>query len=62
MFTRQECQKLVGNLHHLHTITEVATDELTVEQKAFIDDLVRCSHFEVVRVDEVQKLIDDVTF
>ena len=62
MFTRQEHQKFVGNLHHLHMIIEVATNELAVEQKSFIDDLVMCSHFEVARVDEVQKLIDDETF
>ena len=52
MFTHQEYQKLVGNLHHLHILVEVPFEQLTAEQKAFVDGLARCSIFEVVRIHE----------
>ena len=48
IFSRQEYQKLVGNLHHIHLIMEVAFDEMSPEERKFADDLCRCSIFDVV--------------
>ena len=62
MFTRQEHQSLVGNLHHLHLILELDLTNLTSEQNAFVNDLARCSMFELVRIEEVEALINDGTF
>ena len=62
MVTRQEYQKLVGNLHHIHLLAEVPFDQLTTEQKAFVDGLARCSIFDVVRIHELQDLYNDGTF
>ena len=62
MFSRCEWQKMVGNLHHLHLMLEVALNLLSAEERTFIDDLCRCSIFDIVRVNEVDDLINDGTF
>ena len=41
---------------------EVPFDDLTLEQKKFVDDLCRCFIFDVVRINEIDKLLDDGTF
>ena len=61
IFSRQEYQKLVGNLHHIHLIMEVAYDKMSAEERKFVDDLCRCSIFDVVRFDEIEDLINDGT-
>ena len=63
MFTCQEYQKLVGNLHHIHLLAEVPfDDQLTIEQKTFVDGLARCSISYVVRIHELQDIYNDGTF
>ena len=62
IFSRNEYQSLVGNLSHIHLILEVDRKNLTRDQRKFLDDLCRCSILDVVRSDELQKLINDGTF
>ena len=62
IFSRQEYQKLVGNLHHIHLIMEVAFNEMSEEEQKFVNDLCRCSIFDVVRYNEIDDLINDGTF
>ena len=59
IFARCEYQKEVGNLHHIHLILQVLYHMLNEEQKSFVDNLVRASVLDVVRPDEVQKMIED---
>ena len=61
IFSRQEYQKLVGNLHHIHLIMEVAFNEMSEEEQKFVNDLCRCSIFDVVRYNEIDDLINDGT-
>lgn len=62
IFSRNEYQSLVGNLSHIHLILEVDRKKMTSEQRKFVDDLCRCSILDIVRSNEVQKLINDGTF
>ena len=62
IFACQEYQKLRGNLHHIHLMLEVDNNNLSEEQKKFVNDLCRCSIFDIVRVNEIEKLINDGTF
>ena len=40
---------------------EVAYDKMSAEERKFVDDLCRCSIFDVVRFDEIEDLINDRT-
>ena len=62
IFTCQEYQSLVGNLHYLYLILEVDLVNLTSEQNVFINDLARYSIFELVQIEEVEALINDGIF
>ena len=62
IFSRQEYQKLVGNLHHIHLVMEVSFDQMSPEERKFVDDLCRCSIFDVVRFNDIDDLINDGTF
>ena len=59
IFARCEYQKEVGNLHHVHLILQVMYDMMTEEQKRFVNDLVRASILDVVRPNEVEKMMED---
>ena len=62
IFARNEYQATAGNLSHIHLILEANFDEMTDAQKNFVDDLSRCSILDIVRPDEIGKLIEDGTF
>ena len=61
MFTRKEFQAMIANLFHIHLMLEVSRRRMTAAQKAFIDDLCRCSIFDVVRQSEINPYIADGT-
>ena len=53
---------MVGNLHYLHLMLEVALSLLSAEEREYIDDLCRYSIFDIVRVNEIDDLINNSTF
>ena len=62
IFVRYEYQKDAGNLSHIHLILQVLWDDLNAEERAFMDDIIRASKHEIVRPEEVQKLVDEGIF
>ena len=62
IFVRYEYQKDTGNLSHIHLILQVKWDELTSEEKEFMQDIIRASKNEIVRAEEIQKLIEEGIF
>ena len=59
IFARDEYQPDTGNLSHMHLMQGINKAKLTQEQKDKLDDLIRCSIFDIVRTEEVQGLIDE---
>ena len=55
IFARNEYQKDVGNLSHIHLMVEVLWDELTIDEKAFVDELICSSIFDIAP----HKVVDD---
>ena len=62
IFARNEYQSKAGNLSHIHLILEVDMKNLNQDQKAYVDDLCRCSILDIVRANEVQQYIENGTF
>ena len=62
IFSRDEYQGEVGNLSHIHMMISMNMDELNEHQQGKIDDLIRASIVDIVRVDEVSDLIDEGIF
>ena len=58
IFARIEYQKDRGNISHTHLMAKIVWEKLSAEEKEFLNDLIRASVIDVVRVDEVQKLIE----
>jgi hypothetical protein len=58
IFARKEYQKDRGNLSHTHLMLKLAWSKLSEEEKNFIDDLIRASVCDVVRVDEVDHMVE----
>ena len=58
IFARKEYQKDKGNVSHTHLMLKLNWDKLSAEEKEFINDLIRASVIDVVRVDEVDHLIE----
>ena len=57
IFARKEYQKDRGNVSHTHLMLKIDWTKLTAEEKTFMDDLIRASVIDVVRVDEVDDLV-----
>ena len=60
MFARCEYQKDVSNLSHTHFIVEVDYSKLNSEQTNSVDDLIHATIPEIVRSEDVQKIVDGV--
>ena len=58
IFARKEYQKDKGNVSHIHLMLKLNWDKLSSEEKKFINDMIRASVIDVVRVDEVNHLIE----
>lgn len=59
IFGRNEYQAEVGNLSHIHLMLQVRWNELTEEQRKFMDNLIRADIGSIARSDEVQELIEE---
>ena len=62
LFGRKEYQPSSGNVSHTHLILEVLFHLLTVQERAFVEDLIRASVLDIVRPDEINKFIEDGVF
>ena len=62
IFARNEYQAKAGNLSHIHLILQVDYENLSAPEQKFVDDLCRCAVLDIVRPDEIDKLIEDGTF
>ena len=51
LFARHKFQTSVGNLTHIHAMLKIAWHLLTMAQRAFVNDLIRASLLDIVRVD-----------
>ena len=58
IFARKEYQKDKGNVSHTHLMLKINWDNLSAEEKEFLNDLIRASVIDIVRVDEVDHLIE----
>ena len=62
MFAQCEYQKDLGKLSHIHLIIEVDFSKLNSEQTNFVYDLINATIPEIVRSEDVQKMIEDGFF
>ena len=62
IFARHEFQSTVGNLPHIHAMLKVKWENLSQEEKECVNDCIRASVLDIVRVDEVQRHIDEGLF
>ena len=58
MFARYEYQKDEGNLSNIHHLKEVDYSKSTSEQTNFVDDLIHATFPEIMRSEDVQKMIE----
>ena len=59
LFARHEFQSQAGNLPHIHAMVKVNWEELSCDQKEFVRDCIRASVLDIVRVDEIPRLIEE---
>ena len=59
MFARHEFQASVGNLPHIHLMLRVSWNELSENEQLFVKDLIRASHLDVIRVDDIPRYIEE---
>ena len=57
---RYEYEKYVGTLCHIHLIIEVDYAKLNWDQTNFVDDFIHATISEIVRSEDVQKIVDGV--
>ena len=50
LFARHEFQESVGNLPHIHVMLKITWHLLTMAQRLFVNDLIRASLLDIVRV------------
>ena len=62
LFVSKEYQQSSRNISHTHLILEVLWDLLTIEQRIFVEDLIRASLFDIVCSDEIEKFVEDGIF
>ena len=62
LFARHEFQVSINNLPHIHCMLRVAWEDLSTEEKDFVNDLVRASYLDIVKMDEIPRYIDEGLF
>jgi hypothetical protein len=62
IFARHEFQSTVGNLPHIHAMLKVKWENLSQEERECVNDCIRASVLDIVRVDEVQRHVDEGLF
>ena len=59
LFARHEFQSQAGNLPHIHTMIKINWNSLTNQEKQFVNDCIRASVLDIVKVHEMQRLVDE---
>ena len=59
LFARHEFKGQAGNLPHIYAMMKVNLDELSYEAKLFVDDCIRASILDIIKVEEINCLIDE---
>ena len=59
LFARHEFQGHAGNLPHIHAMLKVNWTKLTNDEKLFVNDCIRASVLDIVKVEETNRLIDE---
>ena len=62
LFARHEFQASIGNLPHIHLMLRVSWEELSDGEKIFVNDLVRASYLDIVKIDEIPRYIEEGLF
>ena len=62
IFARNEYQKDAGNLSHIHLMIEVKWEELTTEEREFVDKLIRTNHIDICPSDDVEQYLNEGIF
>jgi predicted GIY-YIG superfamily endonuclease len=62
VFARKEYQSNRGNLDHDHMMLALNFNQMNEEEKAFVNDLIRASIYDIVRSDEVPRMIEEGIF
>ena len=62
LFARHEFQASIGNLPHIHLMLRVSWEELKEEEIFFVNDLVRASYLDIVKMDEIPRYIEEDLF
>ena len=59
LFAWHENQSKAGNLPHIHAMIKIIWNSLTNQDKQFVNDCVRASVLDIVKVHELQCLVDE---
>ena len=59
IFARDEYQDSVGNLPHIHALIGMDRSNMTTEQLDRVDDLVRASYGDIIKISDLEGLIDE---
>ena len=59
IFARDEYQDSVGNLPHIHALIGMDRKRMTPEQLEKVDDLIRGSYGDIVKVSDLEALVDE---
>ena len=59
LFARHEFQSQADNLPHIHTMIKIYWNSLTNQEKQFFNDCIRAGVLDIVKVHEMQRLVDE---
>ena len=59
IFARHEFQSSIGNLPHIHAMLKLMWNAMSQEQRDHVNELIRASYLDIVRVDERPRLIEE---
>ena len=59
MFARDEYQNTIGNLSHIHMMVEMDVESMSEKQKDVLEELIRAYVCDIVRDEDLEKLIDE---
>ena len=59
LFARHKFQDQAGNLPRIHAVIKINWDELTCEETLFVNNCIRASVLDIIKIEEMNCLIDD---
>ena len=62
LFARHEFQASIGNLPHIHCMLKVGWEYLSEEEKKIVNNLVRASYLDIIKMDEIPRFIEEGLF